>query len=223
MRRKPMWMLILMAALVLAGCAGTVPETGGTQNPALPVATEIRPDETGGATAPPPAAATAAGPGMPPIDATALPQRSTPAAAAPAVTITISPAATVPETCEPTREDMLGPFYTPGAPQRTAVGEGYVLSGVVRSAEDCRPVDGALVEFWMAGPNGEYSDDYRASQTVGVDGVYRLESNFPPPYSGRPSHIHLKVSAPGFDDLVTQHYPQQGQTEASFDLVIRPR
>ncbi len=34
-----------------------------------------------------------------------------------------------PADCKPTQPDMLGPFYEPGAPVRTSVGSGYVLSG----------------------------------------------------------------------------------------------
>jgi len=134
-----------------------------------------------------------------------------------------SPAATPePVTCTPTQPDMLGPFYTPGAPVRDAVGSGYVLSGVVRSADGCSPIPDAQIEFWMAGPDGEYTDAYRATVLTGADGRYRFESHAPPPYSGRPSHHHLRVSAPGFQPLVTQHYPAQGQTEATFDLVLLP-
>jgi protocatechuate 3,4-dioxygenase beta subunit len=41
-------------------------------------------------------------------------------------------------------------------------------------------------------------------------------------YGGRPPHIHVRVFAPGFQTLVTQHYPTAGQTEATFDLVLLP-
>jgi protocatechuate 3,4-dioxygenase beta subunit len=127
-----------------------------------------------------------------------------------------------PLTCSLTPSDMLGPFYTPGAPQREKVGEGYTLFGVVRSIIDCQPIAGAQIEFWLAGPNGEYSDDYRASMFSGLDGSYRFESDFPPPYSGRPSHIHMKVSADGYETLVTQHYPDAGDKQAELDLVLQP-
>jgi hypothetical protein len=50
--------------------------------------------------------------------------------------------------CKPTQPDMLGPFYEPGAPVRTSVGSGYVLSGTVLTAEewqaDPRRQDGVL-------------------------------------------------------------------------------
>jgi protocatechuate 3,4-dioxygenase beta subunit len=106
---------------------------------------------------------------------------------------------------------------------RDSVGEGYILQGVVRSAAGCAPIAGAQIEFWMAGPNGEYTDDYRATQLSGDDGAYHFESHFPPPYSGRPPHIHLKVSAEGYQTLITQHYPKDGDTSASLDLVLVPQ
>jgi protocatechuate 3,4-dioxygenase beta subunit len=138
----------------------------------------------------------------------------------PAQTTSVTQASGTPKECQPTAPDMLGPFYEPGAPLRDSVGEGYVLSGVVRSSADCSPIPNAQIEIWMAGPDGEYRDDYRATLYSDAGGVYRFESHFPPPYSGRPSHHHLQVSAAGFETLVTQHYPQSGQSEATFDVVL---
>jgi protocatechuate 3,4-dioxygenase beta subunit len=122
--------------------------------------------------------------------------------------------------CPPTPTDALGPFYQPNAPVRASVGQGYVLSGVVKSAKDCAPLAGARIEFWLAGPSGDYDDEHRATVLADQAGAYRFESNYPPKYSFRPPHIHLKVSAPGFKTLVTQHYPKKGQGQASFDLVL---
>lgn len=149
-------------------------------------------------------------------------------AALAAPTTTAAPKATAnpsvvaqPATCAPTSSDALGPFFTPGAPRRTRVDKGgYVLTGVVRSAKDCAPVARALLDFWLAAPNGEYDDAHRATLFAGADGAYRFESNAPVPYGGRPPHIHVRVTATGFQELVTQHYPRAGQTNATFDLVI---
>jgi protocatechuate 3,4-dioxygenase beta subunit len=137
--------------------------------------------------------------------------------------VLVALAAAAPEwKCPPTPEDALGPMYQPNAPERSSIGQGYVLSGVVKSAKDCAPIAGAKIEFWQVGPNGKYDDAHRATLKVDQAGAYRFGSNFPPPYFGRPSHIHLKVSAPGFKTLVTQHYPKKGQKEATFDLVLMP-
>ena len=124
--------------------------------------------------------------------------------------------------CLPTPGDALGPFYQANAPVRASVGQGYVLSGVVKSAKDCATIAGARIEFWLAGPSGDYDDDYRATVMADQAGAYHFESNFPPRYSFRPPHIHVKVSAPGFKSLVTQHYPKKGQSEATFALVLIP-
>jgi len=124
--------------------------------------------------------------------------------------------------CTPTPPDALGPFYVPNAPVRAKVGVGRVLSGAVRSARDCKPVAGAKIELWNAGPQGRYGPRWRATMSSRKDGAYRYESNFPPSYSGRPPHIHIKVSARGFRTLVTQYYPKPGQTRGRFDLVLVP-
>ncbi len=122
--------------------------------------------------------------------------------------------------CKPTQPDMLGPFYEPGAPVRTSVGSGYVLSGTVLAAAECQPIPNARIEFWLANPQGEYDDAHRATVFAGPRGGYRLESNVPVSYGGRPPHIHVRVRAPGFEELVTQHYPERGQRKANFDLVL---
>jgi hypothetical protein len=59
-----------------------------------------------------------------------------------------------PADCKPTQPDMLGPFYEPGAPVRTSVGSGYMLSGAVLGAEVCKPIFNARIEFWLANPRG---------------------------------------------------------------------
>ena len=125
-----------------------------------------------------------------------------------------------PTNCKPTQPDMLGPFYEPGAPVRTSVGSGYVLSGTVLVAEECKPIPNARIEFWLANPRGEYDDAHRATMFAGQRGGYHFESNVPVSYGGRPPHIHVRVTAPGYEELVTQHYPERGQRKANFDLVL---
>jgi catechol 1,2-dioxygenase len=129
-------------------------------------------------------------------------------------------AAGEPANCKPTQPDMLGPFYEPGAPVRTSVGSGYELSGAVLAAEECKPIPNAKIEFWLANSRGDYDDAHRATVFASERGRYRLESNVPVSYGGRPPHIHVRVRAPGYEELVTQHYPQRGQRKANFDLVL---
>jgi protocatechuate 3,4-dioxygenase beta subunit len=125
--------------------------------------------------------------------------------------------------CQPTAEDEMGPFYRPGAPLRSIVGKGYLLTGTVRSARDCSPLMASLIEFWMTGPDGRYDDQHRAAVITGETGYYRLETDVPGNYATRPPHIHIRVSAEGYQTLTTQHYMSQGSAEGSFDLVLIPR
>lgn len=125
--------------------------------------------------------------------------------------------------CRPTASDSEGPFYTPSAPQRSSIGRGLVVTGVVRTAGSCAPVPQARIEWWQANPQGQYDDSHRATQTADGEGKFRFETNFPGIYPGRPPHLHVKVSAPGHRPLTTQLYPKPGQTELPFDFVLRPQ
>ncbi|HEU6445397.1 MAG TPA: hypothetical protein VFL61_10105 [Gaiellaceae bacterium] len=132
-----------------------------------------------------------------------------------------SPGSDAAPRCAPTRADALGPFYEPGAPVRSRVGTGYVLSGRVLTTR-CRPIARARIELWLVNPRGRYDDAHRATLFSARDGRYRFQSNRPAGYEGRPPHIHLRVSARGFRTLVTQHYPRSGRTTAVFNLVLVP-
>lgn len=124
--------------------------------------------------------------------------------------------------CPPTEPDEVGPFYKPDAPVRSRIGTGYILTGTVRSTADCKPIANARIEVWQAGPSGEYGETHRATLFSGRTGAYRLETDVPPPYLTRPPHIHILVQVPGFERLITQHYPQKGSKKATFDLVLLP-
>lgn len=129
-------------------------------------------------------------------------------------------AAAQPASCAPTKADMLGPFYKPDAPERANTGQGFVVSGTVRSAQGCRPLPGAQLEWWSADGRGEYHDELRATQRTGADGAFRYETVAPGRYPGRPPHLHIKVSAAGHRPLVTQVYPRDGQRALATDFVL---
>ncbi len=124
--------------------------------------------------------------------------------------------------CIPTQADAEGPFYKPNAQERISVGKGHLLKGVVKSSLDCTPLPKAKIEFWQVNSKGEYDDDHRATLYSSDKGEYTFESNFPPAYEGRPPHIHVRVEADGYSTLITQFYPAQGETEATFDMVLLP-
>jgi protocatechuate 3,4-dioxygenase beta subunit len=129
----------------------------------------------------------------------------------------------------PTPADMEGPFYKAGAPARASLvesgakAEKLVLSGVVRSA-DCKPLAGVKLDFWHADPSGAYDNQgfrYRGLVATGADGRYRLETDLPPPYSGRPRHIHVKLQRPGGKILTTQLYFPGEARSADGALVVK--
>lgn len=132
-------------------------------------------------------------------------------------------ASAAPPACVPTRTDSLGPFYEPKASERDSTGQGLVISGVVRSARDCSALGGARLEWWSANQHGDYDAAHRATQPASADGRYRYTTDFPGRYPGRPPHLHVRVTAPGYRTLVTQVYPQQAQTSLSVDLVLVPQ
>lgn len=122
--------------------------------------------------------------------------------------------------CAPTRPDALGPFYAPGAPERSTTGRGLVVGGIVRSVKGCLPLPAARIEWWSANARGEYDAEHRASQRPDASGRYRYETTFPGRYPGRPPHLHVRVTAPGHKPLVTQLYPAPGQSQMEADLVL---
>ncbi len=129
----------------------------------------------------------------------------------------------------PTPEDTEGPFYKAGAPARESLvepaskAEKLVLSGVVRSA-DCKPLAGVALDFWHADERGAYDNSgyrYRGLVKTDAQGRYRLETNLPPPYSGRPRHIHVKLQAPQGKVVTTQLYFPGESRGADRDLVLK--
>jgi len=124
--------------------------------------------------------------------------------------------------CTPTRPDSLGPFYELGAPERDRTGQGLLITGMVRSARDCTPVSQARLEWWSANTRGNYDAAHRATQQASAEGQYQYTTDSPGHYPGLPPHVHVRVSAPGYRTLVTQVYPQQGQTTVSLDFVLIP-
>ena len=116
-------------------------------------------------------------------------------------------------TLQPTPPNTEGPFYLAGAPFRTNLREGQngTLLKVTGSLVDtnARPITNGLIEIWHADQSGQYDLDgfrCRASMKTSTQGEYGFETVMPKGYGGRPRHIHYKVSAEGFDTLVTQLY-----------------
>ena len=140
------------------------------------------------------------------------------ALAALAVSTTAAPAAT----CVPTPTDSFGPFGRGLPPQRVKIGTGHVLTGVVLSALDCRPVVGATVEVWQAGRQGRYTRAGSATLQTDRSGRFRFEGPFPTAYGGTPPHIHLRVTGRAHEQLLTRFVAVPGQRRGTLRVVLRP-
>lgn len=122
-----------------------------------------------------------------------------------------------------------GPFFKTDTPQRiTLIEPGtkapkLMVEGRVLT-RDCRPIKGALLEFWHADEAGEYDNRgyrYRGHQFADADGRYRLDTILPAEYPGRARHIHVKVQPPGGRVLTTQLYFPNDRGNAR-DGLFRP-
>ncbi|MBV9988340.1 MAG: hypothetical protein JO301_11725 [Chitinophagaceae bacterium] len=130
----------------------------------------------------------------------------------------------------PTTTDILGPFYRPGSPMRTNLrvadskGTPIVLHGCIFKEDGRTPINNALVEIWHCDEHEVYdntSDEYRyrGQQRTKPDGKYAFKSILPVPYMAvpnndltwRPAHIHMRVSVPDQQDLITQIYFKGGK------------
>jgi protocatechuate 3,4-dioxygenase beta subunit len=107
-----------------------------------------------------------------------------------------------------------GPYFKPSSPERTELfeegmaGQPIELVGLVLG-RDCKPIAGALLDFWQADDKGRYDNSgfrLRGHQFSDSEGRYRLRSVVPGIYPGRTRHIHVKVQPQGGRVLTTQLY-----------------
>jgi protocatechuate 3,4-dioxygenase beta subunit len=124
--------------------------------------------------------------------------------------------------CEPTESQGAGPIGSQAAvfPRRASFGAGYVLTGKVLRSLDCKPLAGAVIELWQAGKGGIYRASGRASTVVGRSGTFRFQGPLPVAYEGRPGHMHLRISARGYDDVLLTHFPGPGTKTGRIVVVM---
>jgi len=119
---------------------------------------------------------------------------------------------------EPTTAQIEGPFYSPRTPERTVLVEpgmnGIPLLVVGRVlTQDCRPIPGAVLDFWQADAHGRYDNTgstLRGHQFADRRGQFRLDTIKPGAYGDwffrRTPHIHVKVQGSRSRVLTTQLY-----------------
>jgi len=119
-----------------------------------------------------------------------------------------------------TAASIEGPFYSAGAPFRAklspplAPGTVLVVSGRVWAEDTRRPLAGAVLDLWQADDAGQYDLGgfaFRGRLHSDETGSYEVETLHPGVYGSgpgqyRPSHIHYRISHPGYRTLTTQLY-----------------
>jgi len=126
--------------------------------------------------------------------------------------------------CPPTLDDGAGPFGRGAPPRRAKIGTGHVLTGVVLSTVDCKPIAGARIHLWQANRRGEYLRSGSATVVTDKAGRFRFEGPRPVSYEGRPPHIHLRVVAAEHELLFTRYVPASSRATRGFlRLVLVPQ
>jgi protocatechuate 3,4-dioxygenase beta subunit len=135
--------------------------------------------------------------------------------------------------CEPTTLDYYGqgPFYTDNPPMiegniladENEPGTRMIISGRILNLDCNQFIPNTIVDVWHANDAGQYDNQgftLRGFTTTNDQGFYLFETVMPGKYlngnSFRPSHIHYKITPPGFSTLTTQLY-FEGDTSISND------
>ena len=128
--------------------------------------------------------------------------------------------------CFITSDDILGPYYFEDAPFRSVIahadepGQRLFISGNVMQNDCGNSISGSLIEIWQANDEGCYGivedcetgnpeNDYfnlRGKFFSDENGDYTFESILPGYYGSRPRHLHIKITTPNGEELVSQLY-----------------
>lgn len=114
-----------------------------------------------------------------------------------------------------------GPFYTENPPEiidgqlasEYEEGTRMIISGRVSNLDCTEFIAGTIIDIWHADDAGNYDNsgyNLRGKTISNSQGFFMFETVHPGKYLNgstyRPSHIHLKITPPGFDTLITQIY-----------------
>lgn len=124
-----------------------------------------------------------------------------------------------------------GPFYTNNPPlkedgiiaSKSEEGQRIRITGRVTNLDCSEILSGTIVDVWHANNAGQYDNvgyNLRGKIIANEQGFYMFETILPGKYLNgsqyRPSHIHFKITPPGYPTLITQLY-FEGDTSISGD------
>ncbi|MEM7102701.1 MAG: hypothetical protein AAF502_06150 [Bacteroidota bacterium] len=135
--------------------------------------------------------------------------------------------------CPPTTLDLYGegPFYTANPPViqefmlagESEPGTRLIVSGRVYDLSCNEFIPNTIIDVWHANDAGAYDNqgyNLRGQTTSNAQGYYMFNTIRPGKYLNgsqfRPSHIHFKITPPGFPTLTTQLY-FEGDTDIPAD------
>ena len=135
--------------------------------------------------------------------------------------------------CNATTLDFFGqgPFYTANPPvmennQLAAMnepGQRMIITGRVLNLDCNEYIPDTIIDVWHANDAGQYDNsgfNLRGITHTNSEGFYLYETVKPGKYLNgnqfRPSHIHYKITPPGFPELTTQLY-FEGDTDIPND------
>ena len=101
--------------------------------------------------------------------------------------------------------------------EAVATGDIIFVKGKILD-DQCKPVEGAIVEIWQSNHYGKYNHEFDNHGThdpnfqgwgqavTNNEGAFQFKTIIPGLYTGRTRHIHFKIAKRGFHELVTQMY-----------------
>ena len=125
-----------------------------------------------------------------------------------------------PRRCKATRSNPGGTNnYIPDAPAAESLGDGFIITGRVRAAADCKPLEDVRIQVWLATETGGEQDN-RASVRTNADGVYRIETDPTVPQFGEPN-IHVGYDDGDYDEVFIRRVVDLDDKRAVVNLTLR--
>jgi hypothetical protein len=127
-----------------------------------------------------------------------------------------------PRRCKATESNPGGTNnYIPDAPAAESLGSGFVITGLVRAADGCEPLEDVRIQVWLATETGGEQDN-RASVRTGDDGRYRIETAPTVPQFGEPN-IHVGYDDDRYEPVFIRRVVDLDDERAVVDLTLARR
>jgi hypothetical protein len=125
-----------------------------------------------------------------------------------------------PRRCKATRSNPGGTNnYIPDAPAAESLGDGFIITGRVRAAANCKPLEDVRIQVWLATETGGEQDN-RASVRTDADGVYRIETDPTVPQFGEPN-IHVGYDDGDYDEVFIRRVVDLDDKRAVVNLTLK--